>query len=200
MEIYRDSGHTGTECLYCNLFGKFPEKDCPGDLVETLRGLVMLERFGGLVVEYFCFGKDNNTRREFSEKELARVRIGLEEAKQGVGEAIRSLFDSERDAFFNECIKTLLSRMALLEAKRGIAECNTGDDSEYDAEDPMTWEVADLSISTRARNSLIADGILTVRQLVGKKKKELEDVPGLGPKSRKEIIAELEARGLSLVK
>lgn len=55
-----------------------------------------------------------------------------------------------------------------------------------------------LSLTTRAHNCLVAEGIQTVEQLCEKRRHELKGAPNLGKRSLKEIESRLQALGLSL--
>lgn len=62
----------------------------------------------------------------------------------------------------------------------------------------MARPVSSLDISKRAMNTLQAEQIITVGDLIQRSSRELAKVPSMGLKSRNEIIEALSAMGLSL--
>jgi DNA-directed RNA polymerase subunit alpha len=58
--------------------------------------------------------------------------------------------------------------------------------------------VADMTLTTRAKNALLKSKIFTLADLISKTEDELLDVPGLGATAIKEIKELLHSKGLSL--
>ena len=62
----------------------------------------------------------------------------------------------------------------------------------------LTTQIAQLEFTVRTHNCLIADNIVTLKDLVGKTYGQLLSIPNFGRKSLKEVRETLRARGLKL--
>jgi DNA-directed RNA polymerase subunit alpha len=90
---------------------------------------------------------------------------------------------------------SLLKTSELLEAKPEIAESQAGTEGPVPAvptSPEMKGDLESLNFGKRAYNALTRKGIVTVAELKGLTREDLENIEGLGEKSIKEILEALE--------